>query len=281
MNESKHFHHDPSQFLRPQVHNDWTNTSLIILNQPIASRQLLQRLWTHSTHQICADGGANRLHDLLAPFNKFPDLRDKHVRIATCNHSVYLNKCQVPQEIVGDLDSLLSSVQHFYTSRNVTFYHDADQDSTDFQKSVRRCCALNPGLSHILILGTIAGRVDQGIGLLSEIYREQTRRPDIRIYLFSEQSISFILDAGTSDIATPLSQGLLMQNIGILPIYGPAVITTSGLEWDVTDWKTSMGDQVSTSNHVMQDKIQITTTHPVLFTIERNTDVNRHAQHDS
>lgn len=46
------------------------------------------------------------------------------------------------------------------------------------------------------------------------------------------------------------------------------MITTTGLEWDVQDWKTEMGGMVSTSNHVMEDEIVVETTAVVLFTIE-------------
>jgi thiamine pyrophosphokinase len=38
--------------------------ALIILNQPF-SLALLDRLWSSSHWKCCADGGANRLHDLL------------------------------------------------------------------------------------------------------------------------------------------------------------------------------------------------------------------------
>lgn len=75
---------------------------------------------------------------------------------------------------------------------------------------------------------------------------------------------------GRTVIHTALSEQVLTQNIGILPIYGPANITTEGLEWDVENWPTSMGGQVSTSNHIVRDQITVTTDAEVLFTVERN-----------
>jgi len=47
--------------------------------------------------------------------------------------------------------------------------------------------------------------------------------------------------------------GIFTENIGILPIYRAATISTKGLEWDVQDWKTEMGGMVSTSNHAAVD----------------------------
>lgn len=38
---------------------------LVILNQPIASRSVLSRLWASSGYRICCDGGANQLYELL------------------------------------------------------------------------------------------------------------------------------------------------------------------------------------------------------------------------
>jgi len=62
--------------------------------------------------------------------------------------------------------------------------------------------------------------------------------------------------------------GNLGRHIGILPVGEPARITTSGLEWDVQDWETSFGGQMSTSNLVREDVVRIETTGGVLFTID-------------
>lgn len=130
----------------------------------------------------------------------------------------------------------------------------------------------------IIILSTLAGRVDQGLGLLHELYRESHRKPQqttqpqlpVRLWLLSEQSLSFLLPPGKSIIKTLSStQGIFTKNIGILPIYGAAVISTRGLEWDVQNWETEMGGMVSTSNHVLGDEVVVVTDRVVLFTVER------------
>ena len=62
----------------------------------------------------------------------------------------------------------------------------------------------------------------------------------------------------------------------MLPILGPATLSTSGLEWDVQDWKTQFGHQISTSNHVRADAetvvVDVEGEDPgargVLFTVE-------------
>ncbi|KAK8243065.1 thiamine pyrophosphokinase-like protein 1 [Phyllosticta capitalensis] len=231
----------PSAVL-PSPHQH-TRPALLILNQPVSSTDLLERLWAHSDYRICADGGANRLFDAFV---------HDHVR-----RDQFL-----PSQIHGDLDSLRPSVRDYYAAKGVPISRDHDQYSTDFGKAVKQITAA------ILIMCTLGGRVDQGLGLLYEMLRIQLAYPDTRLWLFSESSVSFILPAGRNELHLP-DLAYFTENVGILPAFGPAVISTKGLEWDVTDWPTSVDGNVSTSNHVRSPVIEVTTSAIVLFTIER------------
>lgn len=245
----------PCHYLRPDPDSQSIqHTALIILNSPIEDLGLLKTLYQHSTYRLCCDGGANRLHDLLSQQKDAPSL-----------------KSILPNAIHGDLDSLRGDVSRFYESLGVEVSRDPDQYSTDFGKGMNHIVDKVPGVKNILVLGSLGGRVDQGIGLLHELYREQKfRRQDVRLLFFSEASVSMLLMSGTTVIHTPLKDGLIAQNVGILPLYGKAVITTKGFEWDVEDWPTEMGGNLSTSNHIVADQVSITTDVDVLFTIERN-----------
>lgn len=116
------------------------------------------------------------------------------------------------------------------------------------------------------------------------------------LYLVSEESITFIIQKGKNIIYTPATRraDLVMvsgseadlstkkrklekevepeyffeENIGIIPLSAPASITTHGFEWDVKDWHTEIGGQISTSNHIRADKVEVETSVPVLFTLE-------------
>ena len=234
--------------------------ALIILNSPISDYEYFQRLYDHASFRICADGGANRLHDLM--LNEFSDDRwDEALR------------SMPPDVIHGDLDSLDQTVQKRYEQIGVEISQDPDQYSTDFGKAIKKVIERMPSVHDILIHGSIGGRVDQGIGLLHELYREQKfRHPELCFWLFSESSVTVLLQPGTTRLHTPVGSGFIKRNIGILPLYGPASISTKGLEWDVQDWPTEMGGQVSTSNHIFEDLISITTDKDVLFTVERAVD---------
>ena len=111
--------------------------------------------------------------------------------------------------------------------------------------------------------------MDQGIGLLSEIARTASQRSDANFWLVSECAVSFVLVEGEHVIRNLKLENLFTPNIGVLPIFGPAVITTRGLEWNVQDWQTEMGGNVSTSNHVTDQEVHIRVKHrSVLFTVE-------------
>ncbi|CAK4032102.1 Thiamine pyrophosphokinase 3 [Lecanosticta acicola] len=227
------------------------------LNSPISDSHCFERLYGHASYILCADRGANRLHDLLVAHHA-----DQSWLSAL--------RTALPDAIHGDLDSVKDDVRKKYEQVGVQVSHDPDQYSTDFGKGIKTVIENVPHVKDILVLGSIGGRVDQGTGLLHEIYREQKfNYPNIRFWLFSEASISVLLRRGTTIISTSVKEGLITRNVGILPLYGKASISINGFEWDVTDWPTETGGQVSTSNHIMAEQVFITTDTEVIFTVER------------
>jgi thiamine pyrophosphokinase len=233
------------------------DTALIILNSPISDFEYFHRLYSHASYTLCADGGADRLHNLITA--TYPDLPP----------DVALRKA-LPNAIHGDLDSLSDSTRAIYANLGVDISRDPDQYSTDFGKAVSKILTLKPSLRSLLVLGSVGGRVDQGIGLLHELYREQkSRHPDVKFWLFSEASVSVVLGPGKTVLHLPVGEGMVTRNVGILPVYGRAVVSTRGLEWDVQGWETEMGGMVSSSNHVVEDVVEIESDREVLFTVER------------
>lgn len=121
----------------------------------------------------------------------------------------------------------------------------------------------------MLVLGSLAGRVDHGVGMLSEMRREQNRHPSLRLWLVGEKSVSWLLAGKTRNVITFSDKAYFTPNVGILPLFGRVSLSTKGLEWDVTEWESEMGENVSTSNHVVAEEIEIYVDRPVLFTVER------------
>ncbi|OGM50824.1 thiamine pyrophosphokinase [Aspergillus bombycis] len=286
---------DPTRFFR----DDHTPNpfALLILNQPINERafRVLRR---HAKITLCADGGANRFYSMMKA----------HDREST----------DLPDLIIGDLDSITPDTRAHYANLGVRIIEDEDQYSTDFTKcldylranvgefissaSSSSSVAKSEGEGQkegggseldVLILGGLGGRVDQAFSQIHHLYsmtqsysssspstssQEGTGRIG-NLYLISEESITFILLPGVNTIQTPgtnrpgvspaeHAEDLLEENVGIIPLSGPARITTSGFQWDVVDWRTEIGGQLSTSNHIRSDVVTVESLVPVLFTVE-------------
>jgi thiamine pyrophosphokinase len=154
--------------------------------------------------------------------------------------------------------------------------HEPEQESTDFTKALRWLRAQNRGSQcvDVMAFGSMGGRVDQGLSTVHHLFKAVRDKEllDGEIYLLSEQSLSFVMRRDWNEIHGLLSHDKgrkpFGENVGIIPLCGPAVISTKGLEWDVKDWRTEMGGQVSTSNHVKSDVVEIEPSEPVLFTVE-------------
>ncbi|KAH6631287.1 thiamine pyrophosphokinase [Chaetomium tenue] len=262
--------------------------ALIVLNQPLHYLDVTRRLWENAQVRIAADGGANALYEAAGQHGDscFDDLA----------------------VIIGDLDSLTPAVQSYYESQKTSgpqtqVIRDPDQESTDFGKAVAYIRQHyhtttptttnssipdgNPKPLDIVAIGGLGGRVDQGLSQLHHLYLFQTdaRYADGRMYLFSGESLTFLLKAGRHRIrvreGSVVSGGggggggnggggdVFGKHVGILPVGAASRITTRGLEWDVEDWETRFGGRVSTSNHVLPttEVVEVETTEEVLFTI--------------
>ena len=225
--------------------------AVIVLNQPI-NKSALSVIIQNSTMLVCADAGADRL------------LKYEESQV---------NKRQ-PDAIVGDLDSVSARTKDYYSSLGTEISHDPDQYSTDFTKSlkwIRQKWSQQYGETFeldVVVMGGLGGRVDQGFSQIHHLYMV-LQQPDLlvgSIYLLSEQSLSFVLD---NDNIVHVNDRVFAENVGIIPVLGLTHITTSGLEWDVFNWPTEFGGQVSTSNHIRSDTIKVTSHGPrPLLTLE-------------
>lgn len=203
------------------------------------------------------------------------------------------------------MDSVRPEVCDFFRKGNgVDFVEEKDQSSTDFMKSLRyinNLAAAGGGLEmrwlemkyrvngeseeafrykvrqrrmprqDVVVMGGLGGRADQAFSQLHHLYTA-SQDPSLstlgQIYLVTPESIIFLLEKGLNRISTPIGPGRFTENVGIIPIARPSVITTQGLRWDVTDWPTEFGGQISTSNHIQRKFVEVETTERVLFTLE-------------
>ncbi|KIP05021.1 hypothetical protein PHLGIDRAFT_25280 [Phlebiopsis gigantea 11061_1 CR5-6] len=245
-------------FLEPHTAGE-EKYALIILNQPFPL-SLLQKLWSTTHWHCCADGGANRLHDVLydvtsaSPSASEADSRPKYL----------------PNLILGDLDSLRDDVKSYYASQDVTIAQDHDQYSTDLMKCVQALIEKEQaeGCQYdIILLGGLSGRLDQTIHTLSYLYKLRKTRK--RVFTVTEENVAWILDSGEHKIH--VNQAYLGITCGLLPVgIDSTVLTTTGLEWNLSDTDSCFDGMVSTSNHLVpgENVVTVKTSKPIIWTVE-------------
>jgi thiamine pyrophosphokinase len=223
--------------------------AVLVLNQPI-NKNAFESTIEGASMLVCADAGADRLRSW---------------------------NWRLPDAVVGDLDSVTSETVAYYESKGVRIVREPDQYSTDFTKALkwikqeweRRTEHLDKLPLDVVVLGGLGGRVDQGFSQIHHLYlvNNDSSLLSGRIYLLSEQSLTFVLADGPNIIE--IEPGYFAENVGIIPILGHCQLTTKGLEWDVEDWPTDFGSQMSTSNHIRAPTIEISFSGPrPLFTLE-------------
>lgn len=215
---------------------------LVILNNYLGYEKnnlFFEYLWKSSDYKICADGGANRLFDV--------------------------SKDLIPNVICGDLDSLKSEVRGFYEAKNVDIVKYEDQDSTDLEKCILYLKNKYPGEElanmNLCVFNAFGGRFDHEMQHVNFLFKEEGTFN--QIFLMSPVTLALLVLPGTTKIV-PFKE-LESGTCGLIPINGESNITTSGLKWDVKNWKTNFGGNISTSNEVLAEQVFIKTTSPLLW----------------
>jgi len=252
-------------FLQPAPSGEVPRTkiALIILNQPF-SKPLLSRLWHASDWRCCADGGANRLHDLLSGADDRPT---SQIALGGSGADQYL-----PDLVKGDLDSLRADVRQYYEARGVPVVQDGDQYATDLGKCVRSLQEKeqSDGVEtpyDLVLLGGLSGRLDHTVHVLAFLHK--LRQSGRRIFAITDDNVGWVLDEGKHRIS--IDHSILGPTCGLLPVgVDSTVLTTTGLRWDLTNETSGFGGLISTSNHLVpeEDTVFVETTRPILWVAE-------------
>lgn len=235
----------------PSSDDSKVKRALIILNQDVSAK-LLEKAWTACTWWCCADGGANRLYDSLGSQPAWRTL-------------------YVPDLIKGDLDSIRPDVQRYYASQGVRIVQDDDQDSTDLMK----CFAAleekeemeGHGQYEVVLLGGLAGRLDQTVHTVSLLHK--LRKSRTRIYAVTDDNMGCVLDQG--EHLLDIDHSVFGKTCGLLPVGVDAtVLSTRGLKWNLNEQESGFEGLISTSNHLLPEEriVWIRTTRPIWWTME-------------
>ncbi|CAM9453068.1 unnamed protein product [Ectocarpus sp. 6 AP-2014] len=251
--------------------------ALVILNAQGEgeSEGLLRHLWGRADLRVCADGGANRLHDSFGGGGGGGggDVEDRHQDRA----------CFVPDIIVGDLDSLRPEVARFYEGLGSEIKLRDDQDHCDFEKCLveveSRLSSPPPSAAAggsgggsgpcgatVVGLGAFGGRFDHEMQAVSLLHAYTSRFH--RLVLMGAGNVAFLLQPGLSHAVQPDSR-FEGPTVGLLPVGGPCrAVTTEGLRWNLDGGGLEFGVCVSSSNRVVGDVVRVVTDAPLVWTAE-------------
>lgn len=239
--------------------NDPAALTLLLLNTSLHNIDL-RHLWSRSHLRVCADGGANRLYDY------FDDDERPHY---------------VPHYIVGDLDSLRPEVRTYYAQLATVVLVQLSQYSSDFTKAIKTAIIHHSDLQHqltlpmdecdglsqiislvrtmhpftILIAGGMDGRFDQTFQLINQLFTLHHQYTHLKIYLVTGADVVFLVPKGVTYVAYSGRSGFNSHDpvpkCGLLPFRGEVTLNTQGLLYDVENWVSRVGGDVSSSNGVV------------------------------
>eukprot|EP00891_Asterochloris_glomerata_P004684 jgi/Astpho2/4684/fgenesh1_pm.00067_%23_55_t len=226
-------------FLQPRQQGSSDCIIAVLLNWTLPSQVPL--LLQSAQAVICADGGANRLYDELPSMVPGED-------------AAQLRKRYRPAAIKGDLDSIRPKIRQFYEGLGVHIIDNSDdQDTTDLQK----CLAWVREQQ-----GALGGRLDHTLSSLSTLHKHR----DMNIVLWGEGNMAQLLPMGKHVIHSwPQIKG---ASCGLIPLAGPATVTSTGLHWDLYNSKMEMTGLVSTSNYMIADQVKVETDADILWVTE-------------
>ncbi|CAH1401328.1 unnamed protein product [Nezara viridula] len=218
---------------------------ILILNRPICiSPENMCQLWSNACWRITVDGGTNRWFDFVK------------------EHSLSL---PLPNYITGDFDSIRPEIMDYCKKQDgINVMKTPDQDYTDFDKGLNVLITTSPKkLDNFVVVCENSGRLDQIFSNLNTLYRAT-----LDGFLFSKDSISWMLHPGEHKIHIP--PPLCNQNelCGILPLSKPAKVSSKGLKWNLDNHTIEFGGIISSSNtYDGSPEVHITTDTTIIWTM--------------
>jgi thiamine pyrophosphokinase len=175
----------------------------IIANGLIENKKLHKELLKDFDIFICADGGANNAKEL--------DI--------------------TPDYIVGDFDSITTSVFNHFKERNKTkMIKDKNQNKTDLEIAINLAEKLNP--SEITIFGATGNRIDH---TLANIYCLDKIKPEIKAKIVDNKNTIELLKKNTE-----IKSGK-NDIISVIPISDVNNLNYTGFKWNVKNLDTQSG----------------------------------------
>lgn len=210
-------------------------TVLLVLNSELPSQ--FEVCWRNSRIRVCADGGANRVHDRSGG-------------------------SLVPDAVCGDLDSVRPDVVDHFSGLGSLVVRDLNQDTDDLTKSIE---FLRPRLSsdsRVIIVGGLGLNITQELANLNAFFLF----PELDLFFLSDYNVIASLGPGGHTLVAPGRFGC-----GMMPLGSPCSrAVTTGLRWNV-DGPLRYGGLISSSNEMTDTSVTVDVTDRILWTWDLKT----------
>ena len=154
----------------------------------------------------------------------------------------------VPQHIIGDLDSLDPAIRSRLSDRVL---HIPEQDSTDFDKCLRSIRA-----PFILALGFDGARLDHTLAAMSSLVRHARTR----VVMLAAKDICFLAPPQFS-LSLPVG-----ARVSLFPM-SPVTGRSTGLHWPIERAQFATAAQIGTSNRADADQIVLEFDQPGMLVL--------------
>ncbi|MDH3730841.1 MAG: thiamine diphosphokinase [Acidimicrobiia bacterium] len=167
-----------------------------------------------------------------------------------------------PDLVIGDMDSVdpdLLAAAHKHGVRIER--HSPDKDATDLELAID--AAIDRGASAIVVVGGGGGRLDHLLANAALLSSDRYSAVSIEWYV-ADYHVTLV--TGTQAIA-----GSKGDQVTLLAVGGPAIVTTIGLRWRLDDDTLEPGSTRGVSNELEADSATITVTEGRLLVLHGRT----------
>lgn len=268
---------------------------------PVSNYLYLLIVRLPATYIVCADGGTNRFYAVMKQLGRLDvetpdlivgDLDSIKPEVRAHYESLGVDVQHIPEQLSTDFGKALRLINQRRSEILKRTVPEPDSDKLDVVVMGGLGGRLDQAMSQLHHLYNISRNKDKE----NEYYQTGD------IYLFSESSLSFFLPPGRNYIYTSpkcsiksitasfpsdtspdeieaavtpkIEEGwssdhpYLCEASALMPLGKPAVLTSKGFQWDVTEWESSFEGRISTSNHLRSDVIRVDASWWVMFSAE-------------
>ncbi|MDR3624669.1 MAG: thiamine diphosphokinase [Chlamydiales bacterium] len=153
-----------------------------------------------------------------------------------------------PHYILGDFDSINPSIKNKYEKLNVLFILAEDQNYTDLEKAI--LFSKKNGATHISICCADGGtRSDHSLATLAFLKKYYSKECEITLH--TECELIQFLQNETFSFSGQIGDPCAFFG------WPSAVVTTTGLLWNVNAWKTEIGLNASICNELKEPVVSL------------------------